>query len=151
MNRLRAAALVAAGAWALASCSSAAPRSHSAVPAGSSPPASSTTLAGLTPTVYDCGGGAYEPATLVVVCGVGTTTVTGARWSSWDASGARGTGMVHLGSSARPGSPAELDLSDSVATPQGPQFSLLTATWTGTSPDGRRYDQFHLAVASASG
>jgi hypothetical protein len=116
-------------------------------PATSAPP---TTTPGGTPTVFDCGGGAYEPATLVVVCGTGTTIVTGVAWSSWTASEAAGTGTVHLGSSSAPGRPAKLTLSDAVATPQGPQFSVLTATWTGPSPDGKPSETFRLAVAGSS-
>jgi len=117
---------------------------------GSAVTTPATTTAGRTPTVFDCGGGAYEPSTLVVVCGTGTTIVTGAAWTSWTASGASGTGTVHLGSSSAPGRPARLTLSDAVATPQGPQFSLLTATWTGPSPDGKTSESFHLAVAGSS-
>ena len=112
--------------------------------------AAPTTLRGPTPTVFNCGGGAYEPATLLVVCGVDSTMITSARWTAWDSGGASGTGVVHLGSSSSAGSPARLSLSRVVPTPQGPQFSRLTATYTGSSPGGRASDQFNLAVASAA-
>ncbi len=107
-----------------------------------------TSLSGPVPTVFDCGGGAYEPKTLLVVCGVNTTTVTGVKWTSWGASGAAGSGTVNLHGSGLQGSaPATLALSDVVQTGNGPQFSLLQVTWTGQSPDGHPTDQFKLAVA----
>ncbi len=109
------------------------------------PPSS---LAAPVPTVFDCGGGAYEPKTLLVVCGVATTTVIDVRWTSWNASGAAGSGTVNLNSSGLHGSaPADLALSDVVQTGNGPQFSVLQVTWTGTSPDGHSSDRFKLAVA----
>lgn len=107
-----------------------------------------TSLSGPVPTVFDCGGGAYEPKTLLVVCGVATTTVTDVTWTSWTASGATGSGMVNLRGSGHPASaPATLALSDVVQTGNGPQFSVLRVTWTATSPDGHPSDQFKLAVA----
>lgn len=107
-----------------------------------------TSLSGPVPTVFDCGGGAYEPKTLLVVCGVDTTTVTDVKWTSWNASGATGSGTVNLHGSRQHGSaPAALTLSDVVQTGNGRQFSLLTVTWTGRSPDGHPTDQFKLAVA----
>ena len=100
------------------------------------------------PTVFDCGGGAYEPATLLVVCGVATTTATGVKWTSWDSNGASGTGTVNLSGSDGHGSgPATLTLSKVVQTGNGPQFSQLDVTWSGTSPDGHPSDTFKLAVA----
>lgn len=114
----------------------------------SSPPApTATTVAGQLPTAFDCGGGAYEPATLIVVCGVGSTTVTGSRWTSWTAGTARGTGTVNL-----PGklpSPATLALDGVVQTVDGPEFSRLTVTWTASSPTGRPEQVFRLATAAA--
>lgn len=110
--------------------------------------ASPTSLAQQVPTVFDCGGGAYEPATLLVVCGVATTTATGVKWSSWTASGAAGSGTVNLSGSAGHGSgPADLKLGKVVPTGNGPQFSQLDVTWTGPSPDGHPTDRFSLAVA----
>ncbi len=107
-----------------------------------------TSLTQLVPTVFDCGGGAYEPKTLIVVCGVATTTVTDVNWTSWTGTAASGTGTVHLGGSAGHGSgPAELALSKVVQSGSGPQFSQLQVTWTGASPDGRPSDTFKLAVA----
>ncbi|MBV9661688.1 MAG: hypothetical protein JO337_11080 [Acidimicrobiales bacterium] len=117
---------------------------------GSSSNASSTTVAGQVPTVFNCGGGAYEPSTLIVVCGVGTTVVTGSKWTSWTATGAVGTGLVHLKVSGHDtAAPAGLALSTVVRTPGGPQFSSLTVTWTGASPDGQPSDAFRLAVADS--
>lgn len=109
------------------------------------PPASEPTAV---PTVFNCGGGAYEPKTLLVVCGIASTHVTDVAWTSWTGSGATGTGTVHLSASGNHASaPASLELSKVVQTGNGPQFSELTVTWTGTSPDGHPTDQFHLAVA----
>ena len=100
------------------------------------------------PTVFDCGGGAYEPKTLLVVCGVASTNVTNVTWTSWTATGAAGSGTVNLaGSGHHASAPAALSLSTVVQTGNGPQFSQLRVTWSGTSPDGHPVDQFHLAVA----
>ncbi|HET9077044.1 MAG TPA: hypothetical protein VFN68_08930 [Acidimicrobiales bacterium] len=107
-----------------------------------------TSLSQQVPTVFNCGGGAYEPKTLLVVCGVATTTATGISWTSWTGSGATGSGTVNLsGSSGHGSGPATLKLSKVVQTGNGPQFSLLDVTWTGSSPDGHPSDQFKLAVA----
>jgi len=118
------------------------------------PPSPATTrpTGPLTPTVPDCGGGAYEPKTLLIVCGTvtggtgpGTTMATNVSWASWSQSGASGAGIVNLrvgGQSVT--TPARLDLSTVVTGAMGPQFSLLTVTWTGRSPDGRLVDVYHL-------
>lgn len=111
------------------------------------PPSS---LPGQVPTVFDCGGGAYEPATLLVQCGLATTTtsVTGIHWTSWTANGAEGSGTVNLAGAQGHGSGgARLQLGTVVQSGNGPQFSRLTVTWTGASPDGRPTDEFQLAVA----
>jgi hypothetical protein len=108
---------------------------------------SATTVPGQLPTVFDCGGGAYEPATLLVVCGNATTTATSVTWISWTASAATGSGQVNLPGKAP--ARAHLALSQVVATGNGPQFSRLEADWTGTSPDGRAVDYFTLATAPA--
>jgi hypothetical protein len=126
------------------SVASAAPSAPSTT---ASPPTSAapTTVALMT-TVPNCGGGAYKPATLLIVCGVNTTTATNVTWSTWTASGAAGSGTVHLvkaGSSAT--APGRLALSDVVTGPTGPQFTLLTVAWIGTSPDGNATDTFRLA------
>jgi hypothetical protein len=42
--------------------------------------------------------------------------------------------------------PATLTLGDVVDGSVGPQFTLLTVTWTGTSPDGKRQDVYRLQV-----
>ena len=97
-------------------------------------------------TVPNCGGGAYKPATLLIVCGSNTSTATNITWSTWTASGATGSGTVHL---VEPGStataPGRLALSDVVNGPVGPQFTLLTVSWVGASPDGKTTDTFRLA------
>lgn len=109
---------------------------------------SATSVPGPVPTVFDCGGGAYEPKTLLVVCGVATTNATNVTWTSWTSTGATGSGTVNLAESGHHGSaPATLELSKVVQTGNGPQFSVLDVTWTGPSPSGHPSDQFQLAVA----
>lgn len=122
----------------------AAPTSTSTSPPTSTPP---TTVAHQLPTVPNCGGGAYEPTALFIVCGgTGATMATDVIWSTWTATGATGTGSVHLTSGTSTSTaPARLTLSQVVSGSVGPQFSLLTVTWTGTSPDGHPIDTFHLA------
>jgi hypothetical protein len=125
---------------------------HSVTPAqGTVVTAPPATVTGQVPTVFDCGGGAYEPATLLVVCGSGVnaTMVTAAHWSAWSAAGATGTGTVHL---AARSATATITLDAVVPTDNGPQFSILHVTWSaGSSPDGRTADTFRLATAPAPG
>jgi hypothetical protein len=106
-----------------------------------------TTIAQHLPTVPNCGGGAYEPKTLLIVCGSGTTMATGVSWHAWGTSMASGSGTVQLAVHGTPTSaPAALVLSNVVNGPVGPQFSRLTVTWTGTSPDGNHQDMYSLQV-----
>lgn len=146
------------GAAAVAGCSSSHPTTSASV---STPPLSSTlttltsssspgsssptTVAGQLPTVANCGGGAYEPHTLLIVCGVGTTMATGVTWSSWTATSALGTGDVHLTAGGRQvTAPADLRLSDVRNGSTGPQFTILTVTWTGASPDGKPVETYDM-------
>lgn len=115
---------------------------HSTVPGATS---STSTGTNQLPTAFDCGGGAYEPAALIVVCGVGSTMATSVHWTAWSATGAAGTGLLAV--PGHPPEPASLALSGVVATGSGPQFSRLQATWTGPSPDGRATEVFSLATA----
>jgi hypothetical protein len=131
--------------------STAAPSTAGSVPATTAAPAPAsapvTTAVGQLPTVPNCGGGAYEPKTLLIVCGTGTTMATGVSWRSWAPAGASGSGTVHLQVNGRPlSAPAALLLSDVVNGPVGPQFTVLTVTWTGTPPDGNAKDTYHLKV-----
>jgi hypothetical protein len=113
-------------------------------PATTTPPATTTTV-GQVPTVPNCGGGAYEPKTLLIVCGSGTAMATGVSWRSWTAAAASGTGTVHLVVNDRATSAlAEMTLDQVVNGPVGPQFSRLTVTWTGPSPDGKTQDIYRL-------
>lgn len=94
----------------------------------------------------DCGAGAYRPSTLLIVCSTGGTMATGIQWTAWGTTAASGTGTVHLavGGSEQTGS-AKLELSDvSEQGDKGPQFSRLTVTWIGPSPDGHPTDSFPL-------
>jgi hypothetical protein len=101
------------------------------------------------PTVPNCGGGAYEPKTLLIVCGSGSaaTAATEVSWAAWDKSEAHGSGRVTLQVDGRPTSaPATLRLSTVVNGPVGPQFTVLTVTWQGGSPDGKTQDTYRLQL-----
>jgi hypothetical protein len=106
-----------------------------------------TTVAHQVATVPNCGGGAYKPATLLIVCGTGTTMATGVTWRSWGPATATGTGTVHLQVHGQAiASAANLALDRVVVGAVGPQFTRLTVTWTGGSPDGRPQDVYPLQV-----
>ena len=114
--------------------------------AGSPGQGPTTTSTPLEATVPDCGAGAYRPSTLLIVCSTGGTMATGIQWTAWGTTAASGTGTVHLavGGSEQTGS-ARLELSDvSERGNNGPQFSRLTVTWIGPSPDGHPTDSFPL-------
>lgn len=109
-------------------------------------PGPAVTSPSLEATVPDCGAGAYRPSTLLIVCSTGGTMATGIRWTAWGTTAATGTGTVHLavGGSEQTGS-AKLELSDvSERGNNGPQFTRLTVTWIGRSPDGRASDSYQL-------
>jgi hypothetical protein len=119
------------------------------VVATTSPPA---TVAGQLPTVPDCGGGAYKPATLLIVCGIDTEMATGVQWSSWTTGGAQGQGTVHLTVNGQPvQAPARLALSDVTTGAVGPQYSVLEIEWIGSSPLGSPTQRVSLAVEPGSG
>ena len=109
----------------------------------------------MVPTVFDCGGGAYEPTTLLVTCANAakdaTTLVTGVTWTSWSATRASGRGTVHLivgGKTVT--ADASLKLSGVEQTSNGLQFATIEFTWIGTSPDGNPTEQLPLAVAPSA-
>ena len=147
--------VVLAAVVAIAACSSSRPGASSGPPsravsstaAGHPTGSAPTTTPPLTPTAYNCGAAAYEPATLLIVCGVDTTMATGVKWADWTSTGASGQGEVAV--TGRPAHAASLRLGSVLATGSGPQFSLLTVTWTGSSPDGHSTDTFRLATASS--
>ena len=165
------AAVVAASAC-LAACLAACGSSHNSVdtinpsqgtsiPAATSTVPSSSSTAGpggqaaVVPTVFDCGGGAYEPTTLLVTCANAakdaTTLVTGVTWTSWSATRASGRGTVHLivgGKTVT--ADASLKLSGVEQTSNGLQFATIEFTWIGTSPDGNPTEQLPLAVAPSA-
>jgi hypothetical protein len=112
-----------------------------------SPSTTVTTTAPHLPTVPNCGGGAFEPTRLLIVCGSATTMATGVTWRAWGSSQASGSGTVEMPINGQLASaPATLTLGDVVDGSVGPQFTLLTVTWTGTSPDGKRQDVYRLQV-----
>jgi hypothetical protein len=109
-------------------------------------PASPTTVAGQLPTVPNCGGGAYKPQTLLIVCGNDTTMATGVAWDAWGRTSASGAGTVHLVVAGHAATGAAHLVLDTVSTgPVGPQFSRLTVTWSGQSPDGHAQDTYRLS------
>jgi hypothetical protein len=121
--------------------------STSVLPTSATQPSTPTTVANQLPTVPNCGGGAFEPKTLLIVCGSGTTMATGVSWRSWGKSTASGSGTVQVTVNGHPVvAPATLLLSEVVMGPTGPQFSRLTVTWAGTSPDGSRQDVYRLQL-----
>ena len=127
------------------------PTSATPAPATSAPAttAPATTVAGQLTTVPNCGGGAYKPATLLIVCGNGNeaTMATGVSWTSWNAASAAGTGSVHLVAAGKPVvAPGRLTLGTVKQGSMGPQFTRLTVTWTGTSPDGHPSDVYPLQI-----
>lgn len=142
--------LVAAAAFSGTACSSGG-KVRSGAPATTAASASTSvstvpgSTAALQATVPDCGAGAYRPATLLITCATGGVMATGVQWSSWGASTASGTGTVHMtvGGQAASGQ-ADLALSDVVTGSSGPQFTVLTVTWTGRSPDGHPTDTYRL-------
>ena len=109
-------------------------------------PTSTTNPPSLQVTVPDCGAGAYRPTTLLITCATGGTMATGVQWTTWSSAGAKGTGTVHLQMSGQQQSgEANLELSNvSDKGTSGPQYTLLTVTWVGRSPDGHTSDSFQL-------
>ncbi len=104
------------------------------------------------PTVFNCGGGAFEPKTLLVTCANAAkdaaTIVTGVSWTSWSSTTAAGMGTVHLYVAGKSVSAAaSLTLSDVTQTSNGLQFSKLSLAWSGPSPDGQPTLALPLAVA----
>jgi hypothetical protein len=137
----------AALACALAACSSAQRVGTEPTTTGATvAPTSTTSPPALQVTVPDCGAGAFRPMTLLITCATGGTMATGVQWSTWSSAGATGTGTVHLQSSGQQESgQADLELSNvSDKGTSGPQFTLLTVTWVGRSPDGHTSDSFQL-------
>lgn len=145
---MRLPALLVAGALVAASAGACGSGSRSAgVTAGAAAPTTRPATPGLTPTVPNCGGGAFEPKTLLIVCGGPVTVATGVAWSSWGTQSAAGTGTVEVSPRGRPVTAvARLLLSQVRSGSSGPQFTLLTVTWTGPSPDGHPSDVYHLSM-----
>ncbi len=110
-------------------------------------------VAHLIPTAPNCGGGAYKPATLLIVCAVGDQAVmaTGVSWRSWGATAAVGSGTMHVVVNGHPTArPATLNLAGVVTGSVGPQFTQLTVTWIGSSPTGSPQASYHLQPGGLS-
>jgi hypothetical protein len=125
------------------------PTTQPAAPTTSASSGSNQSPTSQLPTVPNCGGGAYEPKTLLIVCGSGAaaTTATGVSWAAWGQSQAHGSGTVMLEVNGQAtSSPATLELGTVVEGPVGPQFTVLTVTWQGSSPDGKAQDTYHLQL-----
>lgn len=147
----RAALMVAIGVATATGCGSADQlRTASTAAATTTTSTASTTTsvpqAELAVTVPDCGSGAYRPPTLLIVCGSGGIIATDLRWTTWNDTAATASGVVHLKiGGVQHDAPAALRLSDvSRSADRGPQFSLLTVTWSGASPDGHPSDTYRL-------
>ena len=115
-----------------------------------SPTGAGSSKAQTVPTVFNCGGGAFKPETLLVACAKEATTVTGITWTSWSSTSATGRGTVHLyvkGKLVNAG--AKLTLGGVKQTANGLQFSTVSLTWTGPSPDGPPTVSLALTVAPA--
>jgi hypothetical protein len=109
--------------------------------------ASPTKVAHPIPTAPNCGGGAYKPATLLIVCASGDAAVmaTGVTWRSWGATDAVGSGTVHVVlHGQRAAWPATLNLEGVTNGAAGPEFSQLIVTWIGSSPTGSPRVSYHL-------
>ncbi len=106
-----------------------------------------TTVAHQLPTAPNCGGGAYKPATLLIVCASGDQAVmaTGVTWRSWGDTAALGSGTMHVVVHGQPAArPATLRLAGVTTGSVGPQFTQLTVTWIGSSPTGAPRAVYHL-------
>jgi hypothetical protein len=115
--------------------------------AASSPTTKTSAAAHLIPTAPNCGGGAYKPATLLIVCASGDQAVmaTGVTWRSWGDTAAVGSGTMHVVVNGHPTArPATLNLAGVATGSVGPQFTQLTVTWIGSSPTGRPQASYHL-------
>ena len=94
---------------------------------------------------------AVEPSTIYVACadaGIGARDLV---WSSWTASTATAAGDVwendctpNCASGTIKLYPASITLSEVQSSRNGPTFTSLTATYSGTEPNGRRTDTFML-------
>jgi hypothetical protein len=119
----------------------------STTPAAGTATTKTPAVAHLIPTAPNCGGGAYKPATLLIVCAAGDQAVmaTGVTWRSWGDTAAVGSGTMHLVVNGQPTArPATLDLADVASGSVGPQFTRLTVTWIGSSPTGSPRASYHL-------
>jgi hypothetical protein len=116
-------------------------------------PSSATTM-GQPPLVDNCGGGAFKPTTIYVICGQAKLTATKIQWSSWTAEQARGTATMSV-IVCRPSCsqgheellPAELTLTDPRPTSRGPEFTRAIIAWSATSPDGNPVDTYPLKIS----
>ena len=125
------------------------PSVATARPTTTAPPG--TSASALVPTVGNCGGGAYKPATLLMVCAAGSvaTDATGVSWQTWGASDALGMGTVHLVVAGRAvTATGRLRLDEVKSGPVGPQFRRLVVTWIGSSPDGHPTDSYLLGAGA---
>jgi hypothetical protein len=104
--------------------------------------------------VDDCGGGAYKPTTLFIICGQAKLTATEIKWSSWTAEQAEGTAIMSVivcQPSCSQGHEellaAKLTLTNPKPSSRGLEFSSVTIAWSSTSPDGRPVDTYPLRTS----
>jgi hypothetical protein len=96
-----------------------------------------------------------EPRSITVACadhGIGAQDLT---WSSWTSTEANATGEVwwndctpDCANGVFKNYPATISLSDVRPSPDGPAFTMLTATYEGAQPNGKPVETFQLELPS---
>jgi len=113
-----------------------------------------TTPVGTEATVLaDCRTFQARPAEIIGACGDAGIIFSDLRWDTWQASGATGTGSVHLllcdpacASGGAYDGPARVEL----GRPVGRTFSEIVVTWVGTQPFGHPTDTYSLPTEPLS-
>jgi len=101
---------------------------------------------GLTPSA--------RPSSVVFACADAGLGAQGLSWTSWTGSGATGSGAVYehdctpscAASTTFDTYPASITLSGLENTAVGPLFSILTASFRNTGPNGQKTEQFDLPL-----
>ena len=104
----------------------------------------------------DCQNPSYQPATILLACGDGSSVATQIRWSSWGPTSATGTAVIRqalCNPNCAQGSegtfPASITLSGvQSAGSSGQLFSILTATFSGASPTGTPSETYNIGAIS---
>jgi hypothetical protein len=128
------------------------PAPSSTTTGSTAPTSSATTGDGAQPTIVgNCGGAAYKPTTLYIICGQARLTATEIKWRSWTAQQAQGSAVMSVitcqpSCSQGPEEllPAELTLTRPMPTSRGPEFTSATIAWSERSPDGKQVETYPL-------